>query len=143
MDLVGPFPVPTIHGQCKSFLNVVDDYSRYGYVETLRTKDQVIGFVITYLRKVAVQKETKVKALRMDNGSEFVNKEMMEYCDQNGINLEINVSHSPQQDGAPERRHQSVMNISRAIRIDAKLPKLIGVRLSLLRMTYSTFCLRL
>ena len=49
------------------------------------------------------QSGLKVKRLRSDNGSEFINSTMNKFCQQNGIIHETTLSYLSQQNGIAER----------------------------------------
>jgi hypothetical protein len=66
-DLCGQIS-PQTSGGCSYFLLVVDDFSRYMWVEFLKTKDQALEF----FKKIKLRAETdhggKLKSLRTDRG---------------------------------------------------------------------------
>ena len=54
--------------------------------------------------KALVEKESgkKVKALRSDNGGEFISAEFKDFCSAEGIRRELIAPHNPQQNGVAE-----------------------------------------
>nr|GEU66006.1 hypothetical protein [Tanacetum cinerariifolium] len=52
---------------------------------------------------------------RCDNGGEFKNKEMNEFCTRKGINREFNNAGTPQQNGVAERRNRTLIEAARAM----------------------------
>ena len=57
--------------------------------------------------KALVEKESrkKVKALRSDNGGEFIFGEFKDFCSAEGIQRELIAPHNPQQNGVAERKN--------------------------------------
>ena len=62
---------PKTPGGCSYFLLVVDDYSRYMWVEMLKTKDQALNFFKKVKQRAEVESDNKLKALRTNRGGEF------------------------------------------------------------------------
>ncbi|GJW88125.1 retrovirus-related pol polyprotein from transposon TNT 1-94, partial [Tanacetum coccineum] len=93
MDLCGPMRVVSVNGK-KYILVIVDDYSRFTWVKSLR--------IIT------------------DNGTEFVNQTLREYYKKVGISHETSIAGSPQQNGVVERRNCTLIEAARTMLIYAK-----------------------
>nr|GFA07531.1 retrovirus-related Pol polyprotein from transposon TNT 1-94 [Tanacetum cinerariifolium] len=77
MDLCGPMRVENINRK-KYILVIVDDYTIFGWVRFLRTKDEtpeVIKFIVLTKRVLNVI----VRYFRTDNGTKFVNKTLIEF----------------------------------------------------------------
>ena len=57
--------------------------------------------------KALVEKESwkKVKALRSDNGGEYISDEFKDFCKEEGIRRELIAPHNPQQNGVAERKN--------------------------------------
>ncbi|GJS30269.1 retrovirus-related pol polyprotein from transposon TNT 1-94 [Tanacetum coccineum] len=73
MDLCGPMHVESINRK-KYILVIVDDYSRFTWVKFLRLKDKALEFIIKFLKMIQVRLNAAVRNIRIDNGTEFVNK---------------------------------------------------------------------
>ncbi|GJW14235.1 retrovirus-related pol polyprotein from transposon TNT 1-94 [Tanacetum coccineum] len=87
MDLCGPMRVQSINGK-KYILVIVDDYSRFTWVKFLRSKDETPAFVINLLKQLQVGLNKTVRFVRTDNGTEFVNKDLIDYYENVGITHE-------------------------------------------------------
>jgi histone deacetylase 1/2 len=59
---------PKSFGGASYFLLVVDDYSRYMWVELLKSKDQALECFKKIKNRVEVECDGKLKALRTDKG---------------------------------------------------------------------------
>ncbi|GKE14631.1 putative ribonuclease H-like domain-containing protein [Tanacetum coccineum] len=63
------------------FLVVIDDYSRFSWVFFLATKDEISGILKSFITGVKNLIDQRVKVIRCDNGTEFKNKEMDQFCE--------------------------------------------------------------
>jgi transposase InsO family protein len=61
-----------------------------------------------------VEKESRkqVKALRSDNGGEYISNEFKDFCSREGIRRELIVPHNPHQNGVTERKNRMIMGAS-------------------------------
>nr|GEX25385.1 hypothetical protein [Tanacetum cinerariifolium] len=58
---------------------------------------------------------------RCDNGGEFRNKEMNDFCLRKGIKREFSNARTPQQNGVTERRNRTLIEAARTMLADAKI----------------------
>eukprot|EP00253_Pinus_taeda_P013271 PITA_13271 len=67
--------------------------------------------------KALVKKESrkKVKALRSDNGDEFISGKFKDFCSAEGIRRELIAPHNPQQNGVAKRNNRTIMGAARAM----------------------------
>nr|GEV49706.1 retrovirus-related Pol polyprotein from transposon TNT 1-94 [Tanacetum cinerariifolium] len=80
MDLCGPMRIASINGK-RYALVIVDDYSRYTWVNFLRSKDEAPDVIKTFLKRITVLLQSLVIIIRSDNGTEFKNQVLKEYFD--------------------------------------------------------------
>ncbi|GJV53427.1 putative ribonuclease H-like domain-containing protein [Tanacetum coccineum] len=57
-----------------------DDYSRFSWVFFLATKDETSGILKSFITRVENLIDQRVKVIRCDNGTDFKNKEMNQFC---------------------------------------------------------------
>ncbi|GKE98019.1 putative ribonuclease H-like domain-containing protein, partial [Tanacetum coccineum] len=57
-----------------------------------------------------------------DNGTEFKNHVMDEFCREKGIKREYSVARTPQQNGVAERKNRTLIEAARTMLADSKLP---------------------
>ncbi|GKB20534.1 retrovirus-related pol polyprotein from transposon TNT 1-94 [Tanacetum coccineum] len=95
MDLCEPIRVQSINGR-KYILVIVDDFSRFTWVEFLRSKDEVPEFVIKFLKMIQVRLNETVYNIRTDNGAEFVNQTLEDYYEEVGISHQTSVARTSQ-----------------------------------------------
>ncbi|GKB96657.1 retrovirus-related pol polyprotein from transposon TNT 1-94 [Tanacetum coccineum] len=80
MDLFGPTFVKSLMKKMYCLV-VTDDYSRFSWVFFLATKDETSGILKSFITRVENLIDQKVKVIRCDNGTEFKNKEMNQFCE--------------------------------------------------------------
>ncbi|GJR22525.1 putative ribonuclease H-like domain-containing protein [Tanacetum coccineum] len=121
MDLFGPTNVKSL--MKKSYcLVVTDDFSRFSWVFFLATKDETSRILKTFITKIENQLDQKVKVIRCDNGTEFKNSVMNQFCEMKGIKREFSVARTPQQNGVAERKNRTLIEAARTMLVDSKLP---------------------
>ncbi|GJV52375.1 ribonuclease H-like domain-containing protein [Tanacetum coccineum] len=59
---------------------------------------------------------------KCDNGTEFKNKEMNQFCERKGIKREFSIARTPQQNGVAERKNRTLIEAARTMLADSKLP---------------------
>nr|GEU67377.1 putative ribonuclease H-like domain-containing protein [Tanacetum cinerariifolium] len=121
MDLFGPTFVSSLMNK-KYCLVVIDDYSRFTWVFILATKDETSGILKSFIIEIENLVDKKVKIIRCDNGTEFKNKVMSELCENKGIKKEFSVARTPQQNGVAKRRNMTLIEASKTMLADSKLP---------------------
>ncbi|GKA73564.1 putative ribonuclease H-like domain-containing protein [Tanacetum coccineum] len=104
------------------YLVVTDDYSRFSWGFFLATKDETSGILKSFITRVENLIDQKVKVIRCDNGPEFKNKKMNQFCERKGINREFSVARTPQQNGVAERKNRTLIEAARTMLDDSKLP---------------------
>nr|GEX38817.1 retrovirus-related Pol polyprotein from transposon TNT 1-94 [Tanacetum cinerariifolium] len=105
MDLCGPMRVESINRR-KYVLVIIDDYSRYTWTHILRSKDETPEVLIDFLRLVQRGLYAQVRIVRTDKGTEFFNKTLHAYFASEGINHQMSVARTPEQNGVVERRNR-------------------------------------
>ena len=121
-DLWGPEKFET-HGGKKYFLSIVDDYSRRVWTFLLKTKDETFSKITEWKTLEENQTGRKLKALRTDNGLEFCNVDLDEFCRANGILRHRTVRKTPQQNGVAERMNRTLLEKVRSLLFTSGLPK--------------------
>lgn len=121
MDVCGPLPVPSVGGQ-RYIATFLDDYSKLSVVAPIQYKSevkQVTKDVVLYLETQCGQ---KLRTVRSDNGSEYINAELQDYFKSRGVEHQTTVPYTPQQNGAAERLNRTLMEKVRTMLADADQP---------------------
>ncbi|GJR15675.1 putative ribonuclease H-like domain-containing protein [Tanacetum coccineum] len=121
MDLFGPTFMSSLMNK-KYCLIVTDYYSRFTLVFFLATKDETSDILKRFITEIENLVDKKVKIIKCDNGTEFKNRVMSEFCEQKGIKREFSVARTPQQNGVAERRNMTLIEAARTMLADSKLP---------------------
>nr|GEV74868.1 zinc finger BED domain-containing protein RICESLEEPER 2-like [Tanacetum cinerariifolium] len=86
------------------------------------SKDETSGILKKFITKIENVVDKKVKVIRCDNGSEFKNSVMNDFYAMKGIRREFSVARTPQQNGVAERRNKTLIEATRTMLADSKLP---------------------
>ncbi|GKB03096.1 putative ribonuclease H-like domain-containing protein [Tanacetum coccineum] len=121
MDLFGPTSVRSLNHKTYCLV-ITDDFSRFSWVFFLRTKDETNGILKDFIRQIENQLNQKVKTIRCDNGTEFKNKDVIEFCGSKGIKREYSNARTPQQNGVAERKNRTLIEAARTMLADSFLP---------------------
>ncbi|GJX73387.1 putative ribonuclease H-like domain-containing protein [Tanacetum coccineum] len=121
MDLFGPTSVRSINHKTYCLV-ITDDFSRFSWVFFLRTKDETSGILKDFIRQIENQLNQKVKTIRCDNGTEFKNRDIIEFCGSKGIKREYSNARTPQQNGVAERKNRTLIEAARTMLADSFLP---------------------
>ena len=84
MDLFGHINVMSISKK-RHVLVMVDDFTRYTWVDFLHTKDEATNIIIDHIKKLEKVSENAVVTIRSENGTEFRNGVLNEFCKNHGI----------------------------------------------------------
>ncbi|GJX54358.1 putative ribonuclease H-like domain-containing protein [Tanacetum coccineum] len=96
--------------------------NRFSWVFFLATKDETPEILKNFITGIENQIDHKVKAIKCDNGTEFKNRIMNEFCEMKGIRREFSVARTPQQNGVAERKNRTLIEAARTMLADSKLP---------------------
>ncbi|GJR41599.1 putative ribonuclease H-like domain-containing protein [Tanacetum coccineum] len=121
MDLFGPTSVRSLNHKTYCLV-ITDDFSRFSWVFFLRTKDETSGILKDFIRQIENQLNQKVKTIRCDNGTEFKNRDFIEFCGSKGIKREYSNARTPQQNGVAERKNRTLIEAARTMLADSFLP---------------------
>ncbi|GJW93168.1 putative ribonuclease H-like domain-containing protein [Tanacetum coccineum] len=86
------------------------------------TKDETSGILKSFITGIENLVDHKVKMIRCDNGAEYKNREMNQFCEMKGILRQFSVAKTPQQNGVDERRNMTLIEAARTMLADSKLP---------------------
>jgi transposase InsO family protein len=93
-DLCGPITSAT-HGGRKYFLLLMDDCSRYMWLQLLTSKDQVAEAIKRVKARAEAESGKRLRLLRTDRGGEFTSVEFAVYCADEGVVRHHTAPYSP------------------------------------------------
>jgi len=120
-DLCGHIMPPTPGGK-SYFLLMVDDFSRFMWLELLATKDEAFMAFKKVQAAAEMESGRHLKAFRTDRGGEFNSGVFTVYCVDHGIKRNTTAPYTPQQNGVVERRNQSVVEMARCLLKSMQVP---------------------
>ncbi|GKB11027.1 putative ribonuclease H-like domain-containing protein [Tanacetum coccineum] len=121
-------PIVTDHPQKNIIDRATSDESklwhrRLGHINFKNLNKLVKGNLVRGLpSKIENQLSHRVKIIRSDNGTEFKNRDMLEFCGNKGIKQEYSNARTPQQNGVAERMNRTLIEAARTMLADSLLP---------------------
>nr|GFA59966.1 hypothetical protein [Tanacetum cinerariifolium] len=88
----------------------------FTWVFFLATKDETPEILKNFLVGLDNQMDHKVKTIKCDNGTEFKNRIMNEFCPMKGIRREFSVARTPLQNGVTERKNKTLIEAAKTIK---------------------------
>nr|GEV27068.1 uncharacterized mitochondrial protein AtMg00810-like [Tanacetum cinerariifolium] len=84
--------------------------------------DETSPILKTFITGIENQLSLKLKIIRSDNGTEFKNQDLNQFCGMKGIKREFSVARTPQQNGIAERKNRTLIEAGRTMLADSLLP---------------------
>ncbi|GKD65318.1 ribonuclease H-like domain-containing protein, partial [Tanacetum coccineum] len=94
----------------------------FTWVFFLASKDETSGILKSFITEIENLVDKKVKIIICDNGTEFKNKVMSEFCENKDIKREFSIARTPQQNVVAERRNRTLIEVARTMLSYFKLP---------------------
>ncbi|CAJ2661891.1 unnamed protein product [Trifolium pratense] len=121
MDLMGPMQVESLGGKKYAFV-VVDDFSRYTWVNFIRQKSETFDEFKDLCLQLQKENDCGILRIRSDHGKEFENSKFAEFCAAEGIAHEFSSPITPQQNGVVERKNRTLQESVRVMLHAKNLP---------------------
>lgn len=122
VDLCGPMEQTGIGG-VRYFMILKDEATRFRFFYSLTQKSEVNELIEDFLTQCENMWNVKVKQIRCDNGSEFINEKNKEVLSKRGIIFERIAPYTPEQNGLIECDNRTVQESARTMLIATGLPK--------------------
>ncbi|GJX98079.1 ribonuclease H-like domain-containing protein [Tanacetum coccineum] len=94
-------------------------HRRLGHINFKTMNKLVKGNLV---RGIQNQINHRVKIIRCNNGTEFKNNEMNQFCQMKGIKREFSIARTLQQNGVAKRKNRTLMEAARTMLADSLLP---------------------
>ncbi|CAJ2662295.1 unnamed protein product [Trifolium pratense] len=111
---MGPIQVESLGGK-KYVLVVVDDFSRYTWVNFIREKSETFEEFKNLCLQLQKEKDCGIVRIRSDHGKEFENSKFADFCAAEGITHEFSSPITPQQNGVVERKNRTLQESARVM----------------------------
>ena len=95
MDLMGPTRTESMGGK-RYIMVVVDDFSRYSWVEFLREKSEAYDNKERLCKRLQNEKGVPIVKTSSDHGKEFQNAKFEAICNEHDIKREFSAPKTPQ-----------------------------------------------
>ncbi|KAK9927639.1 hypothetical protein M0R45_024815 [Rubus argutus] len=105
------------------FLTFIDDFSRMTWVYFLRQKSEVFSIFKKFQVMVERQSGHQTKVLRSDRGGEYTSSEFHKFCQDIGLERQLTVSYTPQQNGVAERKNMTIVEMAKSMIHDKGMPQ--------------------
>lgn len=109
-------------GRSRFYVNWIDHVSGFRHLHFMRHKSDVYGRFQEFHATIQNKFGRSIKVLRMDNGKEYINNNMLRYLAKHGIQLETTAPHTPEQNGRSERDNRILVESARSMLHAKKLP---------------------
>ncbi len=95
------------------------------WIYFLDQKSEAFTFFLQFKALVERQSGYQMKTLRTDRGGEFIYKPFLQYCKENGIQRQLTVRRTPQQNGVAERKNPTIEEMARSMLKGKGLPNML------------------
>ncbi|GKA44535.1 ribonuclease H-like domain-containing protein [Tanacetum coccineum] len=92
------------------------------WVYLIKSKDEVFGYFVDFVNLISNQFLKRIKVIRSDNGTEFINNRMDVFLRYKGIVHQTSYAYTPQQNGIAERKHRHLLNVARSLLFQGGIP---------------------
>nr|KYP67758.1 Retrovirus-related Pol polyprotein from transposon TNT 1-94 [Cajanus cajan] len=96
-DVFGPVKQLSI-SKNKYMITIIDDYSRYVWVDFMKEKSEALKKFIEFKEKIEKEVGSMIRCLRTDNGGEYTSKEFNQYLQKCGIRRQLTCPNTPHKD---------------------------------------------
>nr|GEZ35384.1 putative ribonuclease H-like domain-containing protein [Tanacetum cinerariifolium] len=94
----------------------------FSWVFFLATKDETSKVLKSFITTIENQINKKVKVIRCDNGTEFKNRDLDEFCGMKWIKREYSNARTLQQNRVTDRKNRTLIKAARTMLVDSLLP---------------------
>ena len=122
VDLMGPTRTESMGGK-RYIMVVVDDFSRYSWVEFLRKKSEACDKMERLCKRLQNEKGVPIIKIRSDHGKEFENAKFKAFFNEHEIKKEFSTPKTPQQNGMVERKNRVIQEMARVMLLNKNLPQ--------------------
>lgn len=120
-DVCGPMQTGS-HGGKKYFVSFTDDFTKCCTIYFMTHKSEVLDKFKEFEAAVTTETGLKIGGLRTDNGGEYVSEQFRNFLKLKGIQHELTIPYTPQQNGTAERLNRILVESARAMLIHSGLP---------------------
>ncbi|XP_075095180.1 uncharacterized protein LOC142173482 [Nicotiana tabacum] len=121
-DLWGPYHTRT-YNDFRYFLTIVDDFSRVTWTHLFSCKSNAFDIIKAFVLMVKIHVNLHVQTIRSDNTFELgSNTKASSFFAEYGILHQTTIPHTPQQISVVDKKNKHLLETSRALLFQSKLP---------------------
>jgi transposase InsO family protein len=120
-DICGPFSQESL-GKSRYYVLFKCQATAFRMVYFMKRKSETLTMLKQFLIDINSRTKWKVKTLRTDNGTEYINQDFKNFCIKKGIRHETSPAYTPQMNGMSERENGTLVEIARAMIHSKNLP---------------------
>ena len=121
-DIWGPSIIPNV-SWARWFVSFIDDCTRVTWLFLLKQKSDVSTVLPNFFSLIRNQFGVQIKRFRSDNAKDYFNQILSPYFQREGIVHESSCVNTPQQNGVAERKNGHLLESTRALLFQTKVPK--------------------
>ena len=122
INLMRPTRTKSLGGK-RYIMVIVDDFSRYTWVEFLREKSEASEKLEILCKRLQNEKGVPIVKIRSDHGKEFENARFESFGEKNGIKKEFLAPKNPQQNGVVERKNWAIQEMAKVTLLNKQIPQ--------------------
>ena len=103
-------------------ITFIEDFTKYDHVYLISHKSKAFECFKSYSRLVENKLNVNIKALRTDQGHEYLSYLFKNYCDGKGIARQLTIPSTLQQIGIVEKGNRTMLDMVRSMMVQANLP---------------------
>lgn len=120
-DVWGPSPHASIKGSTY-YIVFLDDYSKYSWMYPLKFRSDIFECFIKFQKLVENMFSCTIKSLQSDGAKEFLSARFQNHLSSCGIFHRISCPHTPEQNGASERKHRHIVDMGLTLMAHSSTP---------------------
>ncbi|KAK8914559.1 hypothetical protein KSP39_PZI024198 [Platanthera zijinensis] len=106
------------------FVSFIDDYSKYVWVYTMKSKNEVLEIFVIWKKWIENQTDKEIRYIRSDNEDEYTSKAFLQEYQRSDIEHHFTVRETPQQNGVSERMNRTLVEKVRCMLSNAELGRI-------------------
>jgi Integrase core domain len=116
----GPTPIIS-YNDYRYYVIFIDDFSKTTLLYLMKNKSEVFSHFLTFTNLVEYIIK-KIKILRTDNGTKFINQSFLNFTNSKGIIHQTSCVYTPQQNCISEMKNRHLLEMTRALLFQKNVP---------------------
>ncbi|MBW0475847.1 hypothetical protein O181_015562 [Austropuccinia psidii MF-1] len=139
LDICGTIQTASIGG-AKYFMIIVDQCTGYINIKFLKLKNEAYMHSNNFKEQAENELQRRIQSITPDGGGEFVNSNFRKLTEEYGVNHIISPPYTPQNNGIAKRGNHLIIEKTRCLLLQSKLPPQFWAEMKLLQKFCATWC---